>query len=270
MAPGIEIKDVVIGTGAAVDANSIAVAHIRGFLSRGSQFWNSRAERGEPVSIAVSSRQNIAGLRQGLRGMLAGGVRELIVAPHLGYGKKGVPGLIPANAILRFEIELLEVRQAVLRPSKHNGRRLFVTHPGDATRGLPFWCFVALEGTTAGAAITIPSIDSGFQKASSRNVSLALDAAAIEEIMMNVEFTLITNSKDCIQPTWLWEDKSDPSCTITRDVLTDVRCITVLLANVQDGRSTTVSHFGLAESSSALREATFFRIINAALAPHLY
>jgi hypothetical protein len=65
------------------------------------------------------------------------------VSPHLAYGEQGVPGKIPANAVIRFEVDLLEVReQGVVHPEDYPaGKQLLVVRPGEAARNLPRWQF---------------------------------------------------------------------------------------------------------------------------------
>jgi peptidylprolyl isomerase len=69
-------------------------------------------DRGNPIMFVVGNGEVIAGWDEGVQGMRVGGIRELIVPPHLGYGEKGAGEAIPPNAVLHFEIELLDVRDA--------------------------------------------------------------------------------------------------------------------------------------------------------------
>jgi len=105
MSSGIKIKEKIVGTGAAAARGKETIVHIRGFLNRGEEFYNTHAQSA-PTRISLAGRDSIAGLRRGILGMRTGGQRELIVSPHLAYGEKGVPGLIPPNSVLRFEVEL--------------------------------------------------------------------------------------------------------------------------------------------------------------------
>jgi peptidylprolyl isomerase len=104
MHSGIKIKEIMVGTGVIAERGMVAVAHIRGFLHRGEECYNTY-KQGQPARIDLSKRESIAGLQKGIEGMRAGGRRELIVSPHLAYGEKGLPGLIPPNAVIRFEVD---------------------------------------------------------------------------------------------------------------------------------------------------------------------
>lgn len=108
-APGsIEIVDISTGSGAdAVDGARITV-HYTGTLENGTKF-DSSIDRNSPFSFTLGQGQVIAGWDQGVKGMKVGGKRKLVIPPQLAYGERGVGGVIPPNATLVFEIELLNV-----------------------------------------------------------------------------------------------------------------------------------------------------------------
>lgn len=97
------------GTGPEAVLNSEVTVHYTGWLEDGTQFDSSR-DRNEPFSLQLGAGQVIPGWEQGLEGMRVGEIRELIIPPALGYGARGAGGVIPPNATLRFEVELLAVR----------------------------------------------------------------------------------------------------------------------------------------------------------------
>jgi peptidylprolyl isomerase len=106
-ASGLIIEDLAVGAGKEAPAGGTVKIHYRGTLVDGQQF-DSSYERGEPATFGL--KQLIQGWQEGIPGMKVGGKRRLTVPPALGYGKRGVPGVIPANATLVFEIELLDVK----------------------------------------------------------------------------------------------------------------------------------------------------------------
>lgn len=108
MPSGLSIQDTVVGSGVVAERRSTVSIHYRLFLNRGDLVQDTR-NNGEPYQIQLGCRHVIAGLERGIIGMRVGGQRELVVSPHLGYRDAGVEGIIPANAVLRFEIELLNV-----------------------------------------------------------------------------------------------------------------------------------------------------------------
>lgn len=107
----VQIKDLATGDGEVVTPYSTVKVHYTGWLIDGKKF-DSSLDRGKPFSFMVGAKRVIPGWEQGLIGMKVGGKRELIIPPELGYGSKGAGGVIPANATLKFEIELLETTPA--------------------------------------------------------------------------------------------------------------------------------------------------------------
>lgn len=106
---GLRVQDVREGTGDAVANGRTAVVHYTGWLPDGTQFDSSR-DRNEPFPVDVGAGRVIDGWEEGLVGMKAGGVRRLVIPPHLAYGATGAGGVIPPDATLVFEVELLEIR----------------------------------------------------------------------------------------------------------------------------------------------------------------
>lgn len=105
---GLYVEVLEEGSGAAAAPGDTVVVHYTGWLPNGRVFDSSR-ERGEPTSFPLSQGGLIAGWLQGVSGMKAGGRRLLVLPPDLAYGEEG-SGPIPPNAVLVFDIELLEVR----------------------------------------------------------------------------------------------------------------------------------------------------------------
>lgn len=101
--------DVVVGTGAEAAAGKTVSVHYTGMLPDGTVF-DSSVSRGEPIVFTLGSGQVIAGWDQGLVGMKVGGKRQLIIPPDMGYGSQGAGGVIPPNATLIFDVELVDVR----------------------------------------------------------------------------------------------------------------------------------------------------------------
>ena len=104
----LQIEELQPGTGTEAVAGKTVEVNYTGWLLDGKQFDSSKG-RG-PFAFALGSGQVIKGWDQGVVGMKVGGKRKLTIPPELGYGMRGYPGVIPAQATLVFEVELLAVR----------------------------------------------------------------------------------------------------------------------------------------------------------------
>ena len=110
---GLQITDTKIGDGATPKAGQTCVMHYTGWLyvngAKGEKF-DSSVDRGEPFQFAIGKGQVIGGWDEGVATMKAGGKRTLVIPPALGYGARGAGGVIPPNATLIFDVELLGVK----------------------------------------------------------------------------------------------------------------------------------------------------------------
>jgi peptidylprolyl isomerase len=111
-ASGLSFEDTVVGTGASPASGQTCVMHYTGWLwingEKGSKF-DSSLDRGRPFSFPLGQGRVIKGWDEGVASMKIGGKRTLLIPPELGYGARGAGGVIPPNATLLFEVELLEV-----------------------------------------------------------------------------------------------------------------------------------------------------------------
>lgn len=105
---GLIYEELVVGSGAVARAGSGVRVHYTGWLTTGTKF-DSSLDRGEPFGFSLGRGQVIAGWDEGVEGMKIGGKRKLTIPPALGYGAYGAGGVIPPNATLVFEVELLAV-----------------------------------------------------------------------------------------------------------------------------------------------------------------
>ena len=107
-ASGLVIEDLTVGSGALAAAGQRVTVHYTGWQTDGTKFDSSK-DRSEPFAFPLGGRRVIAGWDEGVQGMRVGGVRKLTIPPALGYGARGAGGVIPPNATLVFEVELLGV-----------------------------------------------------------------------------------------------------------------------------------------------------------------
>jgi peptidylprolyl isomerase len=110
---GLQITDTVVGTGETPQTGQTCVMHYTGWLyvngMKGKKF-DSSVDRGEPFEFPIGRGRVIKGWDEGVATMKVGGKRTLIIPPALGYGERGAGGVIPPNAVLMFDVELLGVK----------------------------------------------------------------------------------------------------------------------------------------------------------------
>jgi len=107
---GLKYEDLQPGTGDAAKAGNSVDVHYTGWLTNGTKF-DSSLDRGQPFTFKLGAGMVIKGWDEGVAGMQVGGKRKLTIPPALGYGARGAGGVIPPNAELVFEVELLKIKK---------------------------------------------------------------------------------------------------------------------------------------------------------------
>jgi peptidylprolyl isomerase len=105
---GLVLTDTKMGTGRTAASGQTVAMHYTGYLTDGTKF-DSSLDRGQPFVFTLGAGQVIKGWDQGIVGMKEGGKRTLVIPADLGYGAKGFPPVIPANATLKFDVEFIAV-----------------------------------------------------------------------------------------------------------------------------------------------------------------
>ena len=104
---GVEYEDLEVGEGAPVRRGCLVEVRYDLSLNRG-----EKVQEGQSCSLRLGERRVVAGLEYGVEGMRVGGRRRLRVGPHLGYRDEGIPGVVPANAVLEFDVTLVSAASA--------------------------------------------------------------------------------------------------------------------------------------------------------------
>ena len=108
-ASGLQYEDLKVGDGSTAQEGHTVIVHYTGWLEDGTKFDSSH-DRGVPFDFILGAGGVIQGWDEGVAGMKVGGIRKLIIPPELAYGPSGAGNVIPPNATLIFEVELLEIR----------------------------------------------------------------------------------------------------------------------------------------------------------------
>src|SRR5713226_2704430 len=105
----LQIEEMVVGTGPEAQKGKLVEVHYTGWLTDGKKFDSSR-DRGKPFSFQLGAGKVIKGWDEGVAGMKVGGKRKLVIPSNLAYGKSGAGGVIPPDAELTFDVELIKVK----------------------------------------------------------------------------------------------------------------------------------------------------------------
>jgi len=265
MTKGIEVEDVALGIGEEALRGKTVVVNVRMFLNKGMELTNTLL-CGPKMKIDLGKRECIAGLRLGIEGMRVGGVRRLVIAPHLAYGARGVPDQVPPNALLRCEVELLEVREpGVVKPEDFPpGRSLVVFHPGEAARNLPRWQFRLDEDGRCGAGLNFPIPGMTWRHTRRKGFSTQIDHATTMVLFEEAVALPGLFPAECLRTEELWADATEAANSITRDRCSNSLCITISVW--ERGQ---YMHYSLTENSRALLDSELYRVISSLLKPYL-
>lgn len=264
MTKGIEIKDLNVGTGEEATKESIVAVNVRTFLRRGDEVSPS-PELGNRIVIDLARRECMAGLRYGIPGMRVGGTREIVISPHLGYGDMGIPGTIPPNALLRCEVELLEIRKhSALLPEDHlPGSLLVLRRCEDATDQHSGWQFSVHENGNSRLTFSKASPNQQQRQLRWFQVQIPLDAEESVGLIRQAMALPKQMPNDCVDWNSGFIDMKNGGRVI-KDNRDGARCMVV---HVREG-GRDVCLFGVHEESSTLVDSAFLKTIERLIQPH--
>ena len=261
--PGVQVQELIVGSGDMAVRGKTVVVNARLFLSDGTELTEDMLPA-TPWRIDLRKRYCIAGIRYGIEGMRVGGERMLTIDPHLAYGRDGVPGKVPPNAILRCEIELLEVREpGVVKPEDYPpGRHLIVGWLGDLQRGVPKWQFGLHEGGRCGLMVSIPIPGLKWRHARPKNVEQPMVAERADSLIQAMIDLPDRYRGECLIPDQVCVDHSGHDGGVHRSRETGSLCVAV---TVWERGQVTDSYY-LAETAQAWRESEIRGVVDGLLA----
>lgn len=265
MPKGIKITDLIVGTGDEATKESVVAVDVRMFLRRGDEVSPS-PWLGTTMVIDLKRRDCIAGLRYGIPGMRVGGKREIVISPHLAYGKAGIPNRIPENALLRCEVELREFREfnALLPQDWLPGKILMLINTPDVNDQLSDWSFTAHESGNSRLTLRPATSDKLPKPGGCIQVAIPLDAGESAELIRQAMDLPLQIPEDCVDWNSGWID-SQKGGTVIKDKRDGTRCM--FLRIQESGKD--VCLMGVHQDSPAFRDSPFCKAIERLTKPHL-
>ena len=230
MRPGVQARDLVVGTGDEAVRGKTVVVSGRLFLPDGTELTGELLPA-SPWRIDLRKRDCIAGIRYGIEGMRVGGRREITISPHLAYGRDGVPGKVPPNAALRCEVELLEVRESgVVKPEDYPpGRQLMVGWLGDLQRGVPKWQFGLHDDGRCGLMVWIPIPGLKWRHSRPKNMAQPMTTERAVSLIQTMVDLPCRFPGECLSTDQVCVDHSGHDGGVHRDRKTRDLCMAVTL-----------------------------------------
>jgi hypothetical protein len=266
MTKGIEIKDMTVGTGDLVTKQSIVAANVREFLRRGDEVSLSPLFGARRV-IDLERRECVAGLRYGIPGMRVGGIREIVIGPHLAYGEAGILGRIPSNALLRCEVELLEIRKhsALLPQDWLPGKILMFRRCEDTNGQQPGWTFSVHEGGNSWLSFSQTIPDDKQRQVRLNQIPILLEAKKSTGLIRQAMELPKQISDGCVDWNSGFIDMQKGGA-VTKDSRNGARCTVVQV--LENGIN--VLLVGMHEDNSEFLRSAFYGTIERLIRPHVY
>ena len=219
---------------------------------------------GTKMVIDLGRRESIAGLRYGIPGMRVGGTREIVISPHLAYGEAGISGRIPANALLRCEVELLEIREhsALLPQDWLPGKILMLRRCQNANDQQPGWTFTVHEAGNSRLSLN-PIPDKQQRQVRWSEVPIPLEVEESAGLIRQAMDLPKEIPEDCVGWNSGFIDMQKGG--VIKDNRNGARCMVVQV--MESGRG--VCLIGVHEDSPNFLESAFYRTVERLIIPHL-
>jgi hypothetical protein len=252
MTKGVKITNDISGEGREAHRGDVVVVNLRMFLNKGEEV--TAEYPGSPRTVIdLGQRETIAGVRYGIEGMRAGGKRTFTVSPHLAYGDDGLGEWIPPQAVLRCEVELLEVHDRGYREpaGSSNGNLMTVFIPGSVQDSKVRCQLTISSDGRASGFITRPRPDGSWRKCSLTPVWLTADPELCMQLIAEIRTYSEQLPDECLANDVLWSDSSEPANGIAKDLATDTPCISISFGDYGADQQ----HFSIKSTSGIWRDS---------------
>jgi hypothetical protein len=259
---GIEVTDLKVGTGAEATQESCVAVNIRMFLRRGEEVHFSPA-LGPRMVINLARRDSIAGLLKGIPGMRLGGLRQIVISPHLAYGEAGIPGRVPPNALLRCEVELVALREhsAILPEDYQPGKLMCITKPNQNNHGVPQWTFMMHENGSSTLTFPLP----GSTPVRWHQTMIVLDPRTADSLIQQALEEPRRLPDECIQ----WDsgrlEIPRRGGLPVRDKVTQSPCIVVSVTDLNER----IMDYAVPDTGQNFLQSPLFKLVSDLITPHL-
>ncbi|MDB6077382.1 MAG: peptidylprolyl isomerase, FKBP-type [Akkermansiaceae bacterium] len=255
MPKGVKITDLRVGTGTELQRGMSALADVRYFLNRGDEILRNE-EFPRPWWIELEDRDSlIPGVRYGLPGMRVGGIREMVISPHLAFRDANWGQEVPANAVVRCVVELFDARNAWGEEAQVRVRRLNLTAGGRADEGVPyrFWMGGEMEEFCHGMVVRRLRDGSWSERGKGGSQFELPEQERIDLIAEALEI-LASHRDECVFHSHTTKDLTPECHGLIRETATGEPCVHIL---VNENRRKLVSYYlresGEVWKSSGLR-----------------
>lgn len=231
MKSGIDIEDIIKGTGKAALRSDYVLVECLFFLNRGDQIEVFSNYNNNQFVIYLKSRDFIPGLLQGIIGMHEGGERNLKISPHLAFGEKGIPDKIPPNALLFCKVKLLQiVDKSFNLPSPFERRRqIVISQRGEASNNKPRWTFGIINDGEYGLTVNHPIPGMTWRHTRNRILKGFFTKDEMDRFFKEIKDFPDQYPNEIVEYDNVWADMSEKAGNTPRERHSNILCLNILL-----------------------------------------